>query len=78
MFIWCMNYVIMGLERDIGGQGGDINANGEMWHPILGIGSLCWFGHSEHSCVSSAFVLCGGVELQRFERKRLVRNHIWF
>ena len=61
-----MNYMIMGLERNIGGQDGDINAHGEMWHPSLGLGSLCWFGHSQHSCVSSASVLCGGVGLRWF------------
>ena len=64
-----MNYVIMGLERDIGGQGGDINVHGEMWNPSLWLGLLRWFGHSHHSYMSSTSMLCGGVELRRFGRK---------
>ena len=61
-----MNYMIMGLERDIRGYCGEINAHGEMWHPSLGIGSLRWFGHSQHRCVRSASMLCSGMELQSF------------
>ena len=63
-----MNYMIIGLERDIGGQGGDINAHGEMWNPRLGLGSLHWFGHSHHGCLCSAPAWCNGVKLRRRNR----------
>ena len=56
----------MGLENVNGGQGGDINALCEMWHPILRLGLLRSFGHSYHSCVSSSSVMCGGMGLRWF------------
>ena len=59
-----MNYMIMGLEHDIGGWARDINAHGEMWLSILGFGSLHGFGHAHRAFLCSTPMRCNGVKLR--------------
>ena len=58
-----MNYTIWVQKYVNGGHDGDINTPWKTWPSILGLGLLHWFFHLQHGYVSSAFALCGGVEL---------------
>ena len=39
-----MNYTLLVLICDNGGQGGELNVHGKSWVPILGLGLALWLG----------------------------------
>ena len=69
-----MNYRIIVLEIDNGGNGSDINLHGEMWNPSLGLGSLLWFFHSHPGFLCSAIAWCNVVKFNYLKGTLIV----WF